>query len=279
MLLTFLLDIAIRVQSETPNEEKSVAAFFASMILKIFNLSSRSLLHCHSYLFFNRYIVALALASNMMEDKAYVILLGAAVVAASAAVLYRKVMGNTLDSLVYRLQQDDDPERTEISCEQEGIEAIGDEGATQVAAALTKNTTLTSLDLNGMKIGDAGAEKIAMALLLNDTLTLIRLHKNRITNKGAERLALALRHNHTLTTLYISLSNPIKDDKINEEIQRLVTINKEGPEEAARQKAALYGAKWNAEGSKLKKEAEKELADYEASVPDAQEAGEHKKTD
>lgn len=172
--------------------------------------------------------------------------------------LYRKVMGNTLDGFVHRLKQND-PELTELNLCSDGIVAIGDNGAEQVAAALVRNTTLTSLDLNGMNIGDYGTEKLASVLLLNNTLSVIRLHRNHISNKGAEKLAKALRHNHTVKTMYVSTMNCIKGNEINSEIQRLVTLNKEGPEEAARKKAGLFGSGWVAEGIQLKKQAEQEF--------------------
>ena len=45
-----------------------------------------------------------------------------------------------------------------------GGNAIGDEGAAELAAALGSNTTLATLDLRWNKIGDAGAARLADAL-------------------------------------------------------------------------------------------------------------------
>ena len=206
---------------------------------------------------------------------------GALIVLAAAVLLFRKItMGNTLDGYVYRLQNND-PELTEINLDEDGIEKIGDVGVARVAAALVGNDVLTSLDLNGMSIGDEGAEKLASVLLLNDTLSLIRLHRNKIGRKGALALAVALRHNHTVTTMYISPSmNSLKGDDgrlVNDEIQRMVTLNKAGPEEAAKQKAALFGPGWVGEGIKLKKKAEEDLAECAKKLSPSQ--SEHEKSE
>jgi len=211
----------------------------------------------------------------MVDNTAFYQISGAVLL---AVILYRKIMGNTLDGFVYRLKNND-AELTELNCGEEGVDAIGDKGAMEVAAALATNTTLTALDLSGMRIGDDGADKLATVLYVNKTLSLLRLHKNKISDKGAGRIALALRYNHTVTAVFISMSNSISDS-INKEIQELVTINKAGPEEAARQKAALFGAAWAVEGKKLTKKAEDELAEYTVSASDSDsKASDHQKAE
>lgn len=166
-------------------------------------------------------------------------------------------MGNTLDSYCYRLKNNH-VDLVEICCNEGGLEKIGDEGALDFSSALAINTTLHSLDLGGMDISDVGITSLSQALVLNKSLTLLRLHRNMISDDGAKKLIRALKHNHTITALYIAM-NPIRDDSLTDEIQKLVSLNKEGPEEAARQKSALYSPGWVAEDAELKREAEEEL--------------------
>jgi hypothetical protein len=166
-------------------------------------------------------------------------------------------MGNTLDGFCYRLKNND-ADLMELSCNEGGLVNIGDEGALEFASALAVNTRLHTLDVGGMGIGDEGVAALAHALVLNKSLTRLRLHRNKISDKGAEQLIAALRHNHHITALYLAM-NSIRDESLNEEIQKLVAMNKEGPEEAARKKSQLYSPGWVAEGAELRREAENEL--------------------
>ena len=166
-------------------------------------------------------------------------------------------MGNTLDGYCYRLKNND-ADLVAISCNDEGLVEIGDEGALEFSSALATNTTLQSLDLGGMDIGDDGVEALSNALVLNKTLTLLRLHRNKISDEGAEKLIAALRHNHHITALYVAM-NVVRNDDLNDEIQKLVNINKKGPEEAARIKSELYSPGWIAEGAELRRKAEEQL--------------------
>lgn len=186
------------------------------------------------------------------------------------------IMGNTLDGYCYRLQKND-ADLVEISCNDEGLVNIGDEGALEFSSALATNTTLQTLDLGGMGVGDDGVAALAQALVLNKTLTLLRLHRNKISDEGAKKLITALRHNHSITALYIAM-NVIRSDDLNDEIQRLVELNKLGPEEAARKKAELYSPGWVAEGAELRREAEKQLLVQQVeamAVGQSQEQGEY----
>jgi Ran GTPase-activating protein (RanGAP) involved in mRNA processing and transport len=171
-------------------------------------------------------------------------------------------MGNTLEGYVYRLNKND-PDLVEIHCSEEGIQDIGN-SAMDLAAALAHNHTLTFLDLNNMNLGNQDAIMLAHALVRNRTITLIRLHCNKIRNEGARALLTAMRHNHTVTTLFLQMNN-IKDHTLEQEIQKLVNINKEAasPEEAARQKQAMFGAEWAVEGARLRKLAEEQFAQSE----------------
>lgn len=77
------------------------------------------------------------------------------------------------------------------------------------AAAITHNTTLTSLTLSGHGFGDEGAKYLADALTHNTTLTYLDLSGNNITSKGAGYLDTALTTNTTLKRL--ELGSPRKN--------------------------------------------------------------------
>ena len=75
-----------------------------------------------------------------------------------------------------------------------------------LAAALEKNSTLTSIDLSYNNIGDEGVASMAAALEKNSTLTSIDLRANDIGVEGAASLAAALEKNSTLTSLDLQLN-------------------------------------------------------------------------
>merc|ERR1712118_130916 len=70
-----------------------------------------------------------------------------------------------------------------------------DEDVEHVAAALEKNSTVTSLDLGGNTIGDKGAESIVAALEQNRTVTAVDLNHNNIGAQGAMGIAATLEKN------------------------------------------------------------------------------------
>mmetsp|Transcript_16354 Transcript_16354/g.39216 ORF Transcript_16354/g.39216 Transcript_16354/m.39216 type:complete len:724 (+) Transcript_16354:141-2312(+) len=69
---------------------------------------------------------------------------------------------------------------------------IGNRGATALARALDKNTTLESLNLSGNLISDEGADALARMIQQNRTLTKLNLNGNSIRKKGAVALFGAL---------------------------------------------------------------------------------------
>ena len=98
---------------------------------------------------------------------------------------------------------------------------ISDQGAKAIADALTKNSSLTELNLGNQavrgarenvdfrsrpKIGNDGAEAIADALKTNATLVRLYLNNNSIRDDGAYALAnaLSVNANHKLVTLNLS---------------------------------------------------------------------------
>eukprot|EP01129_Flabellula_baltica_P016363 TRINITY_DN8681_c0_g1_i1.p1 TRINITY_DN8681_c0_g1~~TRINITY_DN8681_c0_g1_i1.p1 ORF type:complete len:200 (-),score=55.54 TRINITY_DN8681_c0_g1_i1:67-666(-) len=68
----------------------------------------------------------------------------------------------------------------------------------RIAAALSNNTHLTSLNLSDLNIRDQQIPAIADALRVNTTLTQLDLSKNKFGNDGLIALAHALRENKTL---------------------------------------------------------------------------------
>lgn len=72
-----------------------------------------------------------------------------------------------------------------------------------MATALSKNSTLTVLDISHNSLKFEGVRCLATALLTNTTLTTLDLRWTSIKDEGAERLAAALATNCTLTTLCI----------------------------------------------------------------------------
>ncbi len=72
---------------------------------------------------------------------------------------------------------------------------IGDAGATQLAAALQHNSTLTSLNLKS---------KLFLLIVLIEQMLTCTLIDNDIGAAGATQLAAALQHNSTLTSLNLS---------------------------------------------------------------------------
>ncbi|XP_044179145.1 protein NLRC3-like [Acropora millepora] len=78
---------------------------------------------------------------------------------------------------------------------------IGKSGASALARALKKNSTLKCLVLGPNSIGDLGAIAFADALQTNSTLTQLGLLANGIGNLGIEAICKALQFNHVITHL------------------------------------------------------------------------------
>ena len=87
---------------------------------------------------------------------------------------------------------------------------ISSEGAVELAAVLSKNTTLKHLDLSHNPIGEhvEGATAVAKMLVENKTLTKLYLQDCHISSEGAVELAAALCKNSTLKRLDLD-HNPI----------------------------------------------------------------------
>ena len=87
---------------------------------------------------------------------------------------------------------------------------ISSKGTVELAAALCKNTTLRSLNLNHNPIGDhvEGVTAVAKMLEENKTLTDLELRDCHISSEGAVKLAAALCKNSTLKHLDLN-HNPI----------------------------------------------------------------------
>ena len=81
---------------------------------------------------------------------------------------------------------------------------ISGEGAVHLAAALTKNHTLTYLELSDNPIGDIGAAAFGDMVRNNTALTRLHLNRCGITSGGCVQLAAGLTENGTLGSLRMS---------------------------------------------------------------------------
>ena len=87
---------------------------------------------------------------------------------------------------------------------------IGPSGSSALARALTKNSTLKCLGLEGRYIEDLVAQAFADALQTNSTLTQLDLSDNCICELGTEAICKALQSNHVMTHLELG-GNTIDD--------------------------------------------------------------------
>eukprot|EP00290_Baffinella_frigidus_P054150 CAMPEP_0180347502 /NCGR_PEP_ID=MMETSP0989-20121125/4432_1 /TAXON_ID=697907 /ORGANISM="non described non described, Strain CCMP2293" /LENGTH=484 /DNA_ID=CAMNT_0022336687 /DNA_START=372 /DNA_END=1826 /DNA_ORIENTATION=+ len=78
---------------------------------------------------------------------------------------------------------------------------IDGQGATHFAKAVAHNPSVTSVDLRNNRIGPEGATAFAEILRNSTSLKQLNLYSNKMGQTGAEELAKALRRNHTLTCL------------------------------------------------------------------------------
>jgi len=79
--------------------------------------------------------------------------------------------------------------------------ALGAEGAQELAASLAMNQGLETLLLGSNKIGDGGCEALMEMLKQNSWLVMVGLDKNKLTSASAESIASALELNRTLHVL------------------------------------------------------------------------------
>ena len=82
-----------------------------------------------------------------------------------------------------------------------GESLTGPSGASALARALTKNSTLKCLILKSNDIRDSGAQAFADALLVNSTLSQLNLSSNNIGVLGTEAICKALQSNQVMTHL------------------------------------------------------------------------------
>ncbi|GBG35164.1 Leucine-rich repeat serine/threonine-protein kinase 1, partial [Hondaea fermentalgiana] len=97
--------------------------------------------------------------------------------------------------------------------------AIGDDGANEIAKALAANNSLQSLNLSENQIGPHGVEDMADALVENSTLEELDLTGCRIGNEGAEALAVALESNDILQELALDQVSPGIHDRIGSRLK------------------------------------------------------------
>ena len=81
--------------------------------------------------------------------------------------------------------------------------SINGQGASELAAALCKNSTLTNLYLGGNSIGVEGASVMSDMLQRNTSLRYIDLRDDSIGKEGVCQLINSLKHNQTLWQLML----------------------------------------------------------------------------
>lgn len=92
-----------------------------------------------------------------------------------------------------------------------GFWAIHEDGAAALAAALSKNTVVTSVDLTGNSICSEGAVALSRALAVNRSVTHLELGQNSICSRGCASLAASLSKNTSIK--YVGLAcNELQDD-------------------------------------------------------------------
>ncbi|XP_072892503.1 ribonuclease inhibitor-like [Hemitrygon akajei] len=97
-----------------------------------------------------------------------------------------------------------------------GLDYVGltDSGAEDLASALSRNTSLTELNLSGNELADSGVKLVSAAL--RDAKCKIQelwMHSVGLTDSGAEDLASALSTNPSLTELSLA-SNSLTDRSV-----------------------------------------------------------------
>ena len=80
---------------------------------------------------------------------------------------------------------------------------ISGQGATKLAAALWKNSTLKHLNLNFNRIGVEGASSLSDMLQQNKSLEVVKLRNESVGDMGIKRLINSLEHNQTLKKLHL----------------------------------------------------------------------------
>ena len=80
---------------------------------------------------------------------------------------------------------------------------ISGQGATKLAAALCKNSTLKHLNLNHNHVCVEGASSISNMLQHNTSLEVLHLRNESIRKEGVHQLINSLNHNQTLRELYL----------------------------------------------------------------------------
>ena len=101
----------------------------------------------------------------------------------------------------------------DLSNDPDWCEQIGPSGASALARALLKNSTLKCLVLASNSIKDSGALAFADALQTNSSLTQLDLFENDIGDLGTEAICKALQSNHVMTHLILG-GNTIRNSGV-----------------------------------------------------------------
>ena len=86
---------------------------------------------------------------------------------------------------------------------------ISGQGASKLAAAFWKNSSLKDLDLDSNPIGVEGASSMSHMLQHNTLLEELSRGDNSVGEEGIHQLINSLKHNETLTTLWLPSQKPV----------------------------------------------------------------------
>eukprot|EP00998_Keelungia_sp_KM082_P002062 NODE_1249_length_1409_cov_73.826053_g1238_i0.p1 GENE.NODE_1249_length_1409_cov_73.826053_g1238_i0~~NODE_1249_length_1409_cov_73.826053_g1238_i0.p1 ORF type:complete len:436 (+),score=56.87 NODE_1249_length_1409_cov_73.826053_g1238_i0:81-1388(+) len=101
---------------------------------------------------------------------------------------------------------------------------LGEPGTKHVAQMLTENGTLRTLSLFNNYIDDSCLHPLCDALGQNNSLTALNLNYNDITDNGARQLALVFKTNTTLTKLSLVDNDGVSDSWVKE-IGKYLAVN------------------------------------------------------
>ena len=97
-------------------------------------------------------------------------------------------------------------------------------GAESISKCIESNKSLKEIDISGNKIADIGLGKIVVALQTNQTLQNLNISHNNMSDVGAVAISECLRNNHTLQYLNMS-HNKVSDNGIIN-IGKALQVNK-----------------------------------------------------
>jgi Ran GTPase-activating protein (RanGAP) involved in mRNA processing and transport len=106
-----------------------------------------------------------------------------------------------------------------------GNKGVEDLGAQHISQSLTKNSTLTSLNLSTTSITDNGANYFSSALTKNQTLTMLNLNNNHLKQNSVNNFVSVFTHNFSLTDLCIRYNHHNIEENTIDLLNNFLTRN------------------------------------------------------